>query len=532
MSDGPVCVLGAGPAAVACAHELLKAGRKVILIDPGKRFAASHNNLAEQFLKNPDPEAFVARMREMRDVLPADLQTKRMPFSSPHVYDGIERHLAADIQDAVITRTLASGGLSSMWGATVMPMTKHSFRNWPVTAEDMAPYYRSVAEIMDVPNVHDDLEKIYPSYGTAAPLALSAQAAQLMANLINHRQKLSEDGIRFGRNRAAVGPSYAVNKSGCVYCGLCMYGCPYRAIFNAEYAIEQLKTNPDFHYGDNWIAEHFEEKPNSVAVHLRHTDNGKTEVFDCRRLYIACGAATSLRLVAGALQWYDEPFHLMDTQLVSIPTLLSRRTKIGAVPQANALGQVFVEISDPEICDELIHLQVYGFNPFIADLLRTRWGKFYPGHRIMQPLYDRLMVVMGYLPGQLSGEVVMRVRPSRGSKLAAASYRGHFNERTMPVARMIGHKLREHKRQFGWWPILSRTEVPAPGSSHHLAGGMPMRKNPNPRECDSLGRPGGLKHVHLVDGACFPDLPGEHLTYTIMANAARIAAQTAKEAAA
>jgi hypothetical protein len=31
--------------------------------------------------------------------------------------------------------------------------------------------------------------------------------------------------------------------------------------------------------------------------------------------------------------------------------------------------------------------------------------------------------------------------------------------------------------------------------------------------------------VHVVDAACFSDLPSEHLTYTIMANAARIARQ-------
>jgi len=53
-----------------------------------------------------------------------------------------------------------------------------------------------------------------------------------------------------------------------------------------------------------------------------------------------------------------------------------------------------------------------------------------------------------------------------------------------------------------------------------------MRKVPGPHQSDILGRPAGLRRVHIADGASFPDLPGEHLTYTIMANAARIAAQT------
>jgi choline dehydrogenase-like flavoprotein len=531
MTDGKDCVLGSGPAAVACAHELVKAGRKVIMIDPARGLAPDRRAFADEFRRNPDPQSFVRRMREWRSQLPPALRTKRLPFSSPHIFQDVDRFLPTKTRGVYVTPTLAGGGLSTTWGATVMPMSARSFRNWPVTLEDMAPFYRSVANIIDIPVVRDDLEKIYPNFGSAPPVALSAQGAQLLANLLNNRSRLAKDGIIFGRCRSAVGGMYANNDQGCVYCGLCMYGCPYRAIFSAEYVTERLKTQKDFSHKAGGMAEHYEEKESRVFVRVRNLDNGNEETLECERLFIACGAVTSLRLVAGAMKWFDYTFHLADTQLVTIPAFLLRRCGIGAIPQANALGQIFIEIDDPEICDELIHLQIYGFNPFIADLLRERWGKFFIGEKLLQPLFDRMMMIMAYLPGQISGKVAMRVNASsqNGYGLPLAVYTGESNTRTLPAVRRLKHRLKAHWQDFGLVPATPLAEICEPGISHHLAGGLPMRQTPGPKETDRLGRPFGSRRVHVVDGACFSSLPAEHLTYTIMANAARIAAQSAGE---
>jgi len=381
---------------------------------------------------------------------------------------------------------------------------------------------------MDIPTVHDDLERLYPNYGQAAPTALSEQGAQLMANLLNHRSSLTNDGISFGRCRSAVGSTYSVDGQGCVYCGLCMYGCPYQAIFSAEYVVERLKSHPQFTHYAGRIAVGFEEKDSSVDIRMRQLDAEKSEVLTCETLFVACGAATSLRLVADAQKWFDRNFYLKDTQRVSIPLFLRRRCRPGAIPKANALGQLFIEMNDPALCDELIHLQIYGFNPFITDMLRARWGNFLVRDALLQPFLNQMMVVMGYLPGQLSGRIAVKVKPTSLSDvgLPLASYTGEVNPRTDTAVRHIGRKLLAHRRELGVWPVLSLTEVPDPGSSIHLGGCLPMCNTPRPGETDRWGRPFGLRRVHVVDGACFSDLPGEHLTYTIMANAMRIAAET------
>jgi ferredoxin len=526
-NNGMDCVLGSGPAAVACASGLQKHGRKVIMLDPGRRLTADRTALVEEFRRNPDREKFLKRLRALRLDLPREMQTKKLPFASPHIYQDVEYFLPADRRRSFVARSLASGGLSSVWGATVMPFTRKSFRDWPVTLEEMEPFYRKVSELMDVPNVHDDLEELYPNYGTAAPTALSEQGAQLSAHLLNHRTHLARSGMIFGRCRSAIGSTYSVNGCGCVYCGLCMYGCPYGAIFSAEYVVERLKSNSQLIYRTGWIAIGFEERSSGVDIRIRGIDSGQCETLTCERLFVACGAATSLRLVVAAQNMFDRVFYLKDTQLVSIPLILRRRCRSNAFPNASALGQMVVVLNEPDLCDELIHLQIYGFNPFITDIQRARWRGWFAPDTLLRPLLSQIMFVMAYLPGQLSGRVAVKVKPSSASDagLAPASFVGEINRRSKIAACRIGRKLLAHRREFGAWPILPLMDLPDPGFSNHLGACLPMRDKPQPGETDRWGRPFGLHRVHVVDGACFSDLPSEHLTYTIMANAMRIAVQ-------
>ena len=44
-----------------------------------------------------------------------------------------------------------------------------------------------------------------------------------------------------------------------------------------------------------------------------------------------------------------------------------------------------------------------------------------------------------------------------------------------------------------------------------------------PFESDVLGRPHGLSRIHLVDSTTFPTIPSTTITFTVMANAHRIA---------
>ena len=66
------------------------------------------------------------------------------------------------------------------------------------------------------------------------------------------------------------------------------------------------------------------------------------------------------------------------------------------------------------------------------------------------------------------------------------------------------------------------------GWGFHFAGTLPMRRSPGKFETDMFGRLWNSKRIHVIDGSILPSLPAKNLTLTIMANAARIAANAVK----
>jgi choline dehydrogenase-like flavoprotein len=61
------------------------------------------------------------------------------------------------------------------------------------------------------------------------------------------------------------------------------------------------------------------------------------------------------------------------------------------------------------------------------------------------------------------------------------------------------------------------------GASVHYAGTIPMTTDKAPRTTSPHGRSNDFDNLYFVDGTSFPFLPAKNLTFTLMANAVRVA---------
>jgi choline dehydrogenase-like flavoprotein len=61
------------------------------------------------------------------------------------------------------------------------------------------------------------------------------------------------------------------------------------------------------------------------------------------------------------------------------------------------------------------------------------------------------------------------------------------------------------------------------GASVHYAGTVPMTADPQPLSATPEGQSRDIPNLYLADGATFPFLPAKNITFTLMANAVRIA---------
>ena len=74
----------------------------------------------------------------------------------------------------------------------------------------------------------------------------SRQAQQLLDDLESHREALTRLGFEYGYSRLAVRSFPKNGDAGCVYCGLCLYGCPYSLIYSSAHSLPELESFPGF----------------------------------------------------------------------------------------------------------------------------------------------------------------------------------------------------------------------------------------------------------------------------------------------
>lgn len=121
-----VCIVGAGPAGIACGLECAAHGLKVLMLEAGG--------------ERPVPGR--------PDVLAAE-------FVEPRWHDPVE-----------IVAAQALGGSTHWWGSRSVPFDRADFATWPIRYEDMLPWYERGAAFLGARGVHAS-----PAPGAFARLA-------------------------------------------------------------------------------------------------------------------------------------------------------------------------------------------------------------------------------------------------------------------------------------------------------------------------------------------------------------------------
>ena len=190
------------------------------------------------------------------------------------------------------------------------------------------------------------------------------------------------------------------------------------------------------------------------------------------------------------------------------------------------LSQLCLELIDPELSRRSIHLLVYTYNDLYRRALNKAAGPLAVAARpMLSRILGRLVVIQGYFHSDDSGRIAARLENGKHGKRLVLSAR--LNPRTRPLAKAVLNRISENRRSFRGSPVPFATRIADPGKSYHAGGSFPMRANPGRFECDVRGIPTGFSRVHLIDASCFTSVPATNVTFTIMANASRIAAEAA-----
>ena len=420
--------------------------------------------------------------------------------------------------------SLGKGGLSTVWGTSVMPFRQADMRGWPVSADELAPHYARVLDFMPVAQVRDALEEAFPTFKPTETMPLSAQATALLARMEQNQAALRKQGITFGHSRLAINSTgrdahgTGAAQGACTRCALCMYGCPYGLLYSTGQTVDAMRSDPNFTYAPGHVVQRLEEAGDEVRVHSI-TNAGNAEVLAGTRAYVGAGVLPTAAILLRSLDAYNQRITFCESHYFLLPMLRFRGIRNFQRGDAHTLAQLFLEVLDESISPSTTHLQLYTYNDLFEAPIAAKLGplsKVFP----WQAFLSRLMLIQGFMHSDDSPHT-HAVLERRGNGDALQLSATIFPHTTQILKKLVA-RLTKVRSLTGMVPLSPLMREGEPGRSFHSGGSFPMSRTPTGFETDLLGRPAGLKRVHVVDASALPSIPGTTITFTIMANAHRI----------
>lgn len=387
----------------------------------------------------------------------------------------------------------------------------------------MEPHYTAAAKILSIRQATDHLADIFPIYGGDTDLPEHSEVSKyLLKHWNENSENILSQGITFGRSRIAMRLRDTENGLGCVRCGMCHTGCAYDSIYRSNWTLNELMKYNKFRYLTPWWLQKFEEQGDSVRIHLINKNTRIKECLTYDALFLAAGTISTFRIVAESQQLYNMPVELFDNDLYLLPFFrrpIANETITRTGITLNELVLRFKSLGYP------LHLQFYPMNAQIYDRfqeiikINSKFAK-----KMSEKVFSKILLAFVYLPGEVSAKMKIEVGKSSSGTSIIIKQNRHPNSRSI-IRKSIWHLYR-NRTALGMTPLpLAFPSTPKGPSGAHLSSSLTMSKNPSPLQTDIFGRVHGTSKVFAVDGSVLPSLPSQNLTFTIMANAHRIATE-------
>jgi hypothetical protein len=520
-------IIGSGPAAAGVALALSRhRDEEITVIDIGTRLSAAKRSVVDRLASLPNSEWSAEEIAAIRPESVGrarrSLPEKRSygsdyPFRDAGQLLGV--HALGGTNNSIISG--AYGGFSTVWGAQVMPLSAAMFSEWPLSLDQMEPHYRAILSSIPFAAEQDDLARTFPLFGEPKPLPpLHPRTSMVLNAYKRHHDRMQSLGITVGHARLAF------NSDRCVSCGLCLTGCPHSLIYSASQTFDELIARRRVRYHDGLVAYRLSESDGKARVDTWEAGANSVRTFEADRIYVACGAFGTTRLVLASLEHYDQPVVLDESVQFVLPTLSAKRTPDPRAVNSFTLNQFNMVVSLDDVGRDVSQLHFYSPDLAYLDampaLLRMRAAL-----PAAMGLLRHLTLGLGYLPSWASPRLRAVARRPQRSGLLPDFEVGTEDPPSgrIPMLREVLRRMTRAAPYLDLLPISVMQFVSGGGKSYHFGGSFSHTTPDNGGllSTDQVGRLKVWRRIHLVDGSVLPSIPASTFTLTVMANAHRIA---------
>ncbi len=427
--------------------------------------------------------------------------------------------------------SFARGGLAQMWTGGCYPFNAAELAAFPFGADALLPYYTRIAQRIGINGTEDDLVDLIPLHdGLQVPLRLDRHSARLLQRYQQQRTLLKDRyGCRMGRARQAVLSRDLGSRKACQYLGRCIWGCPTGALYTPASSLEDCLKSPDFTYHRDCRVTHFryDESGRVRAVEAVAPDGSAAREFAVETLVLAAGALGTTRLYLESVYRHSGEIlrlpGLMDNRQALVPFVNMSMVGHTSEPDSYQYNQLAMGLEE-EVPEHYIHCLVTTLK---TALLHPVIEKFPFDLRTALYLFRNLHAALGVVNVNFHDTrrddcyATLDVTDGPAHPALVLHYQPPAEEPAR-IARTVW-RLRKILRKLGCVVPPGMVQVRPMGASVHYAGTLPMSTAALPRTVSADCRSHDFPNLYVADGASFPFLPAKNITFTLMANAARVA---------
>ncbi|HEY0305392.1 MAG TPA: GMC oxidoreductase, partial [Longimicrobiales bacterium] len=428
--------------------------------------------------------------------------------------------------------SFARGGLAEAWTGGVYPLNDEELRDFPFSADALAPYYAEVADRIGINGEPDDLARFFPVHDNLMePLQLSPHATALLGSYRKKAAQLNADGVYFGRSRIATLTRDKGVRRGCDYSGRCLWGCASGALYTPSWTLRECLGHPNFEYVPNSYVTHFRyDGARRVTALVVKSGGQRSDVeIPVQHLVLAAGTLNTSRIVLESIYRATGEVltlpGLMDNQQILIPYVNLRALGSAYEPRSYQFHQVAMglEMERPE---EYVHSQITALTTaLVHPLIQKLPLDLRSSTAVFRNLRSALGIINVNLHDRRRQESYVTIAPGGNGKPAKLVIDYVSDPGEAATIKAVTRRIRSVMRKLGCMVAPGMTHVRPKGAGVHYAGTIPMSASSSALTASALCQSHDFQNVHFVDGTTYPFLPAKNITFTLMANAVRVADQ-------
>ncbi len=530
-----ITVIGSGPSGVHFARAALSRGYAVEMIDVGYTPAppvspdATFNEI-KTGLDNPAEYLLGTAFEGI--LLPGESEEfYGVPPSKAYAQRQVP-WLQTRSRDFAPMFSFAQGGLAQMWTGGCYPFNDAELTGYPFDYAALAPYYADVSANIGINGEADDLADFLPVHdGMQEPLRLDEHSALLLNRYAAKREYMQQKlGCHVGRARQSVLSRDQGDRKACRYSGRCIWGCPTDSIYTPSLTLDECMRSAHFTYHGGYYATHFScgDDGRVHAVCAQPLDGGEAREFPVDTLVLACGALGTSKLYLESVYRQTGEVKvlrgLMDNRQLLVPFL--NPGMIGRQYQADSYqyNQLAMGLTGESPAD-YVHCMVTTLKTAMLHPVIERFPlDLRTGIHMMRNIHAALGVVNVNFHDTRRDDCTVTLDVGEGADYPqlVLDYVPPANEQAR--IKHTVQRLKKVLRKLGCFVPPGMVHTRPMGASVHYAGTLPMSVEPRPMTVSAECRSHDFPNLYIADGATLPFLPAKNITFTLMANAARVAA--------